>query len=67
MAEEKQDNYLVILIILVTLFIAGVFGLTLLQKYSVNNKYICSYLGGLWERKDTDSAHRCYTYEEFYR
>ena len=65
--KEKKDNYLVPWIILVAVIIVGIGGLVLLQKYSRNNKYICSYLGGLWMRKDTDQAHRCYTYEEFYK
>ncbi|KKR30097.1 hypothetical protein A2715_04185 [Candidatus Woesebacteria bacterium RIFCSPHIGHO2_01_FULL_39_32] len=64
--SDKKDAIILPLIV-IGVIVAGVVGLYFLQKYSVNNKYICSYLGGLWMRKDTDAAHRCYTYEEFYR
>jgi hypothetical protein len=66
MKEEKKENYLALAIILLSVIVFGVFLLTIFQKYSVNNKYICAYLGGLWEKKDSDPVHRCYTYEEFY-
>ncbi|OGM32384.1 hypothetical protein A2962_01080 [Candidatus Woesebacteria bacterium RIFCSPLOWO2_01_FULL_39_61] len=55
------------LIIISGVIILGIFTLFILQKLSVHNKFICSYLGGLWMKKDADQFHRCYTYEEFYR
>ncbi len=68
MAEEKKDNYLLAGVLLVAVVVVGIFGLTLLQKYSVNNKYICGYLGGMWlPDKNPPNLHRCYTYEEFYK
>jgi hypothetical protein len=65
-SDDKKDVILLPLIV-VGVILAGLVGLFFLQKYSVNNKYICKYLGGLWEIKEVGSQHRCYTYEEFYR
>lgn len=62
-----SKDAIILPLIIVGVIVAGVLGLYILQKRSVNNKYICSYLGGLWMRKDTDPAHRCYTYEEYYK
>lgn len=71
MAEKKKTDdkkdAIILPLIVIGVIVAGVVGLFFLQKISVNNKYICSYLGGLWMRKDTDPAHRCYTYEEYYK
>ena len=65
-SNDKKD-WLILPLIAITVFVVGVFVLTILQKLSVNNKYICGYLGGLWMRKDADFAHRCYTYDEYYK
>jgi len=65
--ESRNQNVLILPLIIAGTILAGILGLFLLQKYSVNNKYLCSYLGGLWQRKDSDQLHRCYTYEEFYQ
>jgi len=65
--EAKKQNVLILPLIVAGTILAGFISLFLLQKYSVNNKYLCSYLGGLWQKKDSDQAHRCYTYEEFYK
>ena len=68
-AEKTQTDSkdaIILPLILVCVIVMGVLGLVVLQKLSVNNKFICSYLGGLWVKKDSDSVHRCYTYEEFY-
>jgi len=68
MAEEKKDNYLLVAVLFVAVVLVGIFGLSLLQKYSVNNKHICNYLGGRWlPDKNPPNLHRCYTYEEFYQ
>jgi len=64
---KDSKDAIILPLIVVGVIIVGVVGLYGLQKLSVNNKYICAYLGGLWMRKDTDPAHRCYTYEEYYK
>jgi len=64
---EGIKEEILLLFMVTVVIIVGVFGLYFLKKYSLKNKYICSYLGGLWMRKERDLEHRCYTYEEFYR
>ena len=53
-------------VITIGVILFGILTLFLMQKYSTNNKYICKYLGRLWEKKETDTVHRCYTWEELY-
>jgi hypothetical protein len=64
--ETSNKDSLMLPIIVIGVVAVGLVTLFLMQWYSLNNKYICKYLGGLWERKTIDTAHRCYTYEEFY-
>lgn len=63
---SDKTEAIILPLIFIGVTIIGVLGLSVLKKISVNNKYICGYLGGLWMRKETDPAHRCHTYEEFY-
>lgn len=65
--QDHSKEIIILSLIVIGVIIVGVIGLYVLQKLSLKNKYICTYLGGLWERKVTDRVHRCYTYEEFYR
>ena len=62
--SNKDSTILPVITIGVILF--GILTLFLMQKYSTNNKYICKYLGRLWEKKVTDTVHRCDTWEELY-
>lgn len=64
--KEKVNEFYILAGILIFVIVFGILGLSLLQRLSVNNKYICNYLGGLWVKKDTDQVHRCYIYEEYY-
>lgn len=63
---EKNESLILVGMALFAM-VVGIVGLSVLQKVSVHNKRICSYLGGMWERKATDTEHRCYTYQEFYK
>ncbi len=64
--NQKLNSAVSSLYIIFGIMIFGVFFLYFFQKLSLKNKYICEYLGGLWERKERDIDYRCYTYEEFY-
>lgn len=66
MKNGNNSEILKLFAIFVFITILLVFGLRSLQTYSIHNKRVCSYLGGLWERKEMDSEHRCYTYDELY-
>lgn len=65
--KNKQGELIPFIVIIFSTISLGILTLLLLQKFSTNNKYICSYLGGLWMKKDLDQVHRCYTYEEYYK
>lgn len=62
----SKESFILFLIV-VGAVVFGIVCFYFLHKYSVRNRYICKYLGGLWERKESDLEHRCYTYEEFYK
>jgi hypothetical protein len=62
-----KKDILILSLILISVIVGGTIGLTILQKKSITNQRICGFLGGLWMRKDADIAHRCYTYQEFYK
>lgn len=65
--ETSNKDSVILPVITVSVILIGILTLYLMQSLSLNNKYICKYLGRLWEKKETDVVHRCYTYEEFYR
>lgn len=62
---KKNESWVFLGMALFVIMI-GIFSFLILQKLSVHNKHICSYLGGIWERKIIDSEYRCYTYDELY-
>jgi hypothetical protein len=67
--EKNKDNFVPGLIIIVFVIFIGIVGLYYLQKLSVNNGRICTYLGRLWvpdKDKNDPDLYRCYTYEEYY-
>ena len=69
--NEIKNKDLTILVLLVPiLLVIAVASYFLLKKIAKDNRKVCTFVGGLWERKPTadDPApiHRCYTYEEFY-
>lgn len=66
-SNNNKNDLIIIPFIIVGIVIAGAIGLYMLEKMSYSDQRICKYLGGLWERKATDSFHHCYTYQEFYR